>query len=164
MEIITNEIGRALQAGLYYPAIVLTLTLPDICGALESADGEATGARYKDWRDTWLFAAYPNVNGQDLYSLRCGVLHQGRLGHPKMQYSRVLFTVPNAQRNVFHNNIIGDALNLDAVIFCTDVMKAVARWYDTKRNDAHVVANWSRLFQYREHGIAPYMVGVPLIA
>jgi hypothetical protein len=164
MEVITKELRRALDVHLYYLAVVLTLTLPDICGALESVDGGATSTRYKKWCDTWLVSAYPKLNGQDFYSLRCGVLHQGRLGHPKTRYGRVLFTVPNAQGNVFHNNVQKDALNLDAITFCTDVIKAVTRWYEVKQSDAHVVANWPRLLQYREHGLAPYMVGVPLIA
>lgn len=164
MNVLTEEIDRALSAELYYLALVLTLSLPDVCAALESADGQTNALKYKAWCDTWVSPAYPQMTSVDLYSMRCGVVHQGRLGHPKMQYARVLFTLPNAHNNVFHQNIINDALNLDAVIFCRDMAGAVARWYAAKQNDPNVTANLPRLVQFHEHGLAPYMVGMPLIA
>ena len=57
MEVITQEIERALDAGLYYLALVCTLTLPDICAALESPTGDTSGKsgeKYKKWCATWL--------------------------------------------------------------------------------------------------------------
>jgi len=164
MEVVTREVRRALDAGLYYLAVVLTLTLPDICAALESDDGESTGARYRAWCDTWMASTYPMLNGHDLWSLRCGVLHQGKLGHPNMSYTRVLFTIPNAQGMYFHNNVMNDALNLDAVTFCEEVVGAVSQWYAANKTSPNVQANWPQLLQYREQGLAPYMVGIPLIA
>ncbi len=105
MKAITSEIERALSAGLYYLALAMSLSLPDICAALESPDGETSGQRYKRWCDVWFLPCYPELTSLDLYSLRCGVLHQGRLGHSKMQFSRVLSTVPNSSRNISHRNI-----------------------------------------------------------
>jgi len=81
-----------------------------------------------------------------------------------MQYSRVLFTVPNTQRNVFHNNIINDALNLDVIQFCRDVTEAAKHWYVAKHGDPNVIANLPNLVRYRPSGLSPYMVGMPLIA
>ena len=127
METITREIERALSAGLYYLALISTLSLPDICAALESSNGETSGAKYQAWYATWL-TTYPEITGNDLYSLRCGVVHQGRLGHPKSQYSRILFTLPST-RAYLHQNIINDALNLDLETFCRDMIEAVLRWY-----------------------------------
>lgn len=164
MEGLTGEVERALSAKLYYLALVLTLSLPDVCAALASDDGQTSGLKYKAWCDAWFLPAYPQITSLDLYSMRCGVVHQGRLGHPKMQYARVLFTLPNTSNNVFHQNIINDALNLDAVIFCRDMAGAVARWYTAKQHDPNVMANLPRLVQFHEQGLAPYMVGMPLIA
>src|ERR1022692_3417221 len=80
MEAILTEIDRALDAGLYYLAIALSLTLPDICGALESPDGGATRERFTAWYDTYLAQTYQSLTAADCYSLRCGVIHQGRFG------------------------------------------------------------------------------------
>ncbi len=164
MDRLTTEIEKAMDAELFYAAVVLSLMLPDICAALESDDGETRGARYKAWCETWFLTNYPRLTGEDLYNLRCGVVHQGRLGHRNMQYARILFTVPNDQNNFFHNNIINDALNLDVMTFCNDMVRAIDRWFVEKCDEPNVLANLPRLVQYHPNGLAPYMVGMPLIA
>ncbi len=164
MKTITDEIERALSSKLYYLAVVVALGLPDVCAALESADGTTSGRQYQAWCDAWFLPSYPPLTSQDLYSMRCGVVHQGRLGHPKMQYARVLFTLPDASGNVYHRNVINDALNLDVVTFCRDMIRAAERWYAAKQGDPSVVANMPRLVQFHARGLPPYMVGMPLIA
>lgn len=163
METIIKEIESALAAGVYYLALICTLSLPDVCAALESPAGTTSGRQYKAWYSAWL-TSHPEITGDDLYSLRCGVLHQGQLGHPDCQYARILFTIPNAAGNVFHRNIIDDALNLDVVTFCRNMIDAVSRWYAANQNDPNVQRNLPRLVQYHAQGLAPYMVGMPLIA
>ncbi len=81
-----------------------------------------------------------------------------------MQYGRVIFTVPNVQRNVFHNNVLNDALNLDAVIFCNDVIASARGWFAANRRNPTVAGNVQNLVQFRPQGLAPYIVGAPLIA
>lgn len=164
MDSIFHEIERALQAGLYYMAVSMALTIPDICAALESEDGETSARRYKAWCNANLANRYPRITDVDMYSLRCGVVHQGRFGHPQMQYARIIFTIPNAQRNVFHDNILNDALNLDAVTFCNDVIEAARKWFADQHNNPVVTQNAQRLVQFRPRGLAPYVVGIPLIA
>ncbi len=161
---LTDQIERAISAGLYYLAIVVALALPDICAALESPNGEATRQRYKVWCDAWFLPKYHFLTSQDLYSMRCGVLHQGRLGHPNMQYARVLFTLPNADNNVAHHNIIYGALNLDVETFCHDMNSAVDQWYSAKQSDPSVQANLPRLVQFYPQGLDPYIGGLPLIS
>lgn len=163
MQVIISEIERALSSGLYYRALMVILTLPDMCAALESSDGENSGPKYRAWYNKWMAHQYPNLSADDCYRLRCGVIHQGWIGHNQMQYARVLFTVPNVNRNIFHNNIINDALNLDVTLFCSDMLQSVSRWYEAKQADPNVITNMPRLVQYRANGLAPYMVGMPLI-
>ena len=163
MQTVTREIERALSARLYYLALVSTLSLPNICSALESPNGETVAKQYKSWCANW-FTSYPEVTSDDLYFLRCGVVHQGRLHHAKSQFSRILFTLPDGHGNVLHRNILSDALNLDLVTFCHDMINAVSIWYSAKQNDPNVVMNLPGLVQYREQGLAPHIGGIPLIA
>jgi len=164
MDTILGEIEKALDAQLYYLAVASALSLPDICSALESPSGTTSGNQYKAWYEAWLAAQYPRITADDIYSLRCGVVHQGRFGHPKMQYSRILFTIPNVNQNVYHNNLMNDVLNLDAPWFCRDVIKSVMKWYEAKKDDPNVKQNLPRLLRLHPNGLAPYMVGMPLIA
>jgi hypothetical protein len=41
MEMLTREIMNRLLNKLWYAGLVLTLMLPDVCGALESKDGKS---------------------------------------------------------------------------------------------------------------------------
>jgi hypothetical protein len=164
MEMILREVEQALSARLYYLAITMTFALPDICAALESADGATNPDRYRAWYDANLAVQYPVITAQDCYCWRCGVLHQGRFGHPGSQYSRIVFTMPNAKRVSIHGVILSDALNLDADQFCRDVVAAVRAWFAAKGNDSNVRANYPRLVQFRPDGLLPYIKGLPVIA
>jgi len=165
MDFLSEQIERALAAQLYYLAVVCALTLPDVCSALESPDGNTNGNLYKSWCDTWFTRSYQTLTSDDLYSMRCGVDHQGQLGHRHLQYSRILFTMPIPGRHIIlHNNVINDALNLDAVIFCRDMVNAMSRWYVQKKDDARVRANLPRLIQLHPNGLPPYIIGVPVIS
>jgi hypothetical protein len=99
METILLEIEKALKAGLYYIAVMMALALPDICAALESANGETSGPKYKSWYVTNFGVRYPKLSANDCYKLRCGIVHQGRLGHPSMQYGRIILTLPNTNNH-----------------------------------------------------------------
>src|SRR5438132_8002722 len=128
MRELLQQIERATAAGnLYYVALLTALSVPDICGALESEDGEATRTKYIAWFDRWVASKYvvrgaPSLTGEVCYYYRCSALHQGRAAHPRMGYSRVLFVEPGATTNVFHNNILGDALNIDLSHFVRDLL------------------------------------------
>ena len=164
MDFFAKEMERVLDAGFHYFAIIVALTIPDICAALESEDGTTKGAKYRDWCEEWFLKSYPSVTSHDLYYMRCGVMHQGNLGHPKMQYGRIIFTLPNAQGSKFHNNIIRDALNMDAETFCRDMVQSMSVWYASKKDTKQVVSNLPRLLRTYPNGLHPYMVGMPLIS
>ena len=163
METLLGEVERALAMRLYYLASLLTLQLPDVCAALESPDGKTKPELYKAWYRTWLAPKYNRITEDDIYCLRSGVIHQGRFGHPGSQFSRVFFTLPDPSRNIFHNNVVGDALNLDLMIFCRDVIESVRTWHNAKKSDPTVQSNLQRLVQYYPNGMPPYIVGVPVI-
>jgi len=163
VEILTDEIKNALMAKLWYAALVLTLTLPDICAALESADGRSTPERYKAWYDAWLKKKYNGLmSANDLYFLRCGVAHQAKFLHPAMHYQRIFFTLrPNGM--FFHKNIWRGALNLDLPWFCKDVIESVEEWFAQKKTDPIVQKNLANLVQFHPNGLLPYLEGVPAV-
>jgi hypothetical protein len=86
------------------------------------------------------------------------------MGHPNLQFSRVFFTLPVPNNIVLHNNVINDALNLDAVTFCRDMIDAVTAWFAANASSPNVVANFPRLMRHYPNGLAPYVIGIPVIA
>lgn len=173
METIFGEIQKALDAKLYYLAVAVTLSVPDICAALECepTDIHVKGDDYIKWCDRNLAAQlrYFNLTSEDLYKLRGGVLHPGcTFGHRHSRFTAVIFTFPI---EIMHSNVhdiqIGDdrALNLDPAHFCHEIMSGAREWYASK-GVAHpnVQKNRSRVVRYRPGGYPPYFVGLPVIA
>ena len=85
LENLSNEIDRAIGAGLYHLALVAALTIPDICCALAHEQGRTRGDRYEAWFDKYMKVSdaemmpVPALTGKDCYRMRCGLSHEARL-------------------------------------------------------------------------------------
>jgi hypothetical protein len=157
METILQEIERALQSQMYYLALQATLTLPDICAALEAPNGRTSGDKYRAWFNANAAARLSFLTADDCYSLRCGVVHQGKFGPSLKQYDRPIFVLPaNA---VFVNCKITmpdkEYFLSGAAEFCREIIAAVREWFGTKALDATVQANLPNLIQYHPSGFGP---------
>ena len=167
METMFQEIEAALSVRLYFLAILASLAIPDVCAALISSNGESSGKKYKAWYRANLAATYPRLTDVDFWSLRCGLVHQGRFGHRDMQYDRVIFTFPDTAFQA-HNSPIQwpdiTYLMMDAPTFCRDVVVAGRKWFSDNENDPVVQKNLDRLVRLRLNGLPPRITGAPIIA
>ena len=165
MEFLLTEIERALNAGLYYNALQSALTLPDICAALMSPNGKTKKEKYVQWYDT--YAMEPGLNslsGEDCYFLRCACLHQGQAQHEKSSHTKIIFQQPGNKNLQLHYVLIADALYIDLVLFCKNVVSAVRKWEPKVRDNPVYAANYPNLLQLRPKGLPPYISGIPVIA
>jgi hypothetical protein len=98
VEPVLLEIERTMAAGLWYAAVALSLTLPDICASLEArpnARSDGQKARYKSWFNKNL-AGKIGLSADECWGLRSGVVHQGRYSNKDIRvYQRVAFTFEN---------------------------------------------------------------------
>jgi hypothetical protein len=78
-------------------------------------------------------------------------------------YGRIIFGLPNPAAVSVHRVILNDALMLDAVRFCMDVVEATNKWFSAEKNNPIVKKNLDGLVQYRPNGLAPYVAGLPII-
>lgn len=164
MEFLLKEIEHALNNGLYFMALQSTLTLPDICGALQSSNGEANRDKYMTWYDTYAKESNSNaISGRDCYYFRCSCVHQGISQHSKSSYKRILFLVPN-NNYTMHNNIINDALNIDIKIFCSNMISSVRKWEQEMKNNPNFIKNYDNLIKVYPNGLPPYIGGIPVIS
>jgi len=164
MQDLLQQIRSANEYRLYYVALFSSLALPDICGALEAADGMASKARYIQWFDQHVAPRYHGfLDGETCYQFRCSMLHQGTTHHPQSRYSRVLFVEPGTLGLVMHNNVLNDALNIDVRIFCEDLCSAVEAWLPAAQQMPHFQANATKFVRRYPSGLPPYIVGLPVI-
>ncbi len=164
MQDVIQQVRDANGQGLYYVALFSALALPDICAALESADGQASKNKYVAWFDTHVAPSYNGfLDGETCYYFRCSMLHQGSTQHPRGRYSRIIFVEPGRSSTILHNNILNDALNIDVRIFCEDLCVAAERWWQGAATQPNVQGNLSRFVTRHPIGLAPYIRGVPVI-
>ena len=87
VDIIVNEIRKALEQDLFMVALTTALTLPDIWGKAEFPN-EKNWKRYISWYDNEItinkrsgrnttVIDMPELDGRVVYSLRCSLLHEG---------------------------------------------------------------------------------------
>jgi hypothetical protein len=164
---ILNEIERCLAADLYFPAVAIALTLPDVCGSLETPSGTRGvryGARYIAWYDSNVGSRFPALSGPECWSLRCGVSHSAALQEGGKEHTRIGFALPHPSAMMFVGCVFGGMLVTDATAFCQVMMESARHWFAANGSEPVVLANLDRLFAYRPEGVAPHVVGVPLIA
>ena len=160
-----TQIKNGLEADLYLLSLFSTLAIPDLCGALSSENGEASSEKYKGWFDKYVAPRYNGfLSGEDCYFFRCSLLHQGSSQHPSSSYKRVFFVEPSATTNVFHNNILNDALNIDVKIFCSDIISGAEVWLGENEETELYRINSDKFMRRYPTGLSPYIVGVPVIS
>lgn len=158
---ILTQINIAADNGLDLLALSLAVALPDICCSLISDNGRTDREKYKEWCKENLKDGFHYVTPDDLYSMRCGVLHNGRFGDLKHRVSQVVF-VPKGG-NTFTNCLMDDVYLYSVDTFCLNMNRAVVTWYAANKDNANVLKNISRLMQYRQNG-AFGIQGLPVIA
>lgn len=163
METILEEIESAAKSDLWYAALVLTLTLPDICAWLEAPVGAST-SRQKSRYIRWCNKNFNNVSldGTACWDLRSGVVHQGM--YRNRSYDRIIFTVSGHQ---VHGLILEarneKALSLSAEMFCDEVITCVKTWYNQNKEEKPVADNLNKLVRKRPDGLSPIFSNVPTI-
>jgi len=159
------QVAWAAQNGLYFLALAGALMIPDICGALGTPSGEATGAAYRAWFDSHVAPLHRGImDGDTCYKFRCSLLHQASTQHPKGRYSRVLFVEPGPTRGLFHMNVLNDALNIDAGVFCLEMVEAGRAWRNTALGTEPYETNVKQFVTRYPGGLGPYIVGIPAIS
>lgn len=165
MEELFRQIKLGLDNNLYLLSLSSALSIPDICAALDSIDGQTKKPQYVSWFNTNVSHKYNGfLTGEDCYYFRCSFLHQGSTQHTKSKYSRIIFLEPNnGKKIVLHNNIVNDALNIDLTIFCNDIIDSARKWIDQNKTTPNFQKNITNLIQRYSDGISPYIIGTPVI-
>lgn len=159
----------AFDASLYYPALLVALTLPEIYIALSMDKSEFVKERhYKTFVDDYTTPSELGLDGLDCYRLRGGVVHRANaVGHPKFGGTHVTFTVPETGSAIHALSIqAGDKLSamFDLKHFCEAMERAVRKWYVDHSTDPKVATNVSHLLRWRPEGLAPFFEGKPVLA
>lgn len=171
MERFLQQIEGGLQHGLYQLALFSSLSIPSICGAMESDDGCDTRERYKEWFNTYMSKRQPdkygngkNFTADDCYYYRCAVLHQGYSAHHSLSYKRIIFIDPSSPSfssiGSIHCCLVGvdtddESLLINIETFCSDLIQCAREWFDVVRDTETYQANHRKILQRYPEGVGP---------
>ncbi|MCP9625478.1 hypothetical protein NML43_00110 [Rhodopseudomonas palustris] len=176
VEALLQEIEKALDAQLYYLGLLLTLTLPSICAALEAPGGRPQGRDrdvYKTWYQANIFDLIGGLSADEAWELRCTVVHQSHaLASKKRGYDRIIFTMRSGPLTVDSMILEGmrerdetaRALTFDVAAFCERWIGQARLWIERSKSNHAVQSNLPNLLQVRPDGLSPFIVGIPIIA
>lgn len=131
----TSSIRKSLEEKNWYGALMTSLTLPDICGQIETPR-EGSKSRSVRWLKKWIEPLYTSQNhvflsADDCYALRCSFLHEGVSNIEEQRARQVLndfhFITPLPGMSI-HNNKVNNTLQLQVDIFCNEIADAVDNW------------------------------------
>lgn len=158
MQQIISSVYRALETQNWYAALFVSLTLPDICAALEH--GKTSGSEYSDWFEKHLPQYKGFLSGNDCYALRCSLLHEGKDDISDQRKREVLehyvFLTEGSHCNLFQdcvfNGVKKSFLQLNVQTFCGEMCEAVQRWLSGSAGNPVIQDRLKRNIEIHEPG------------
>ena len=146
-----SAVRSAIETQNWYSALLVSLSLPDICGRIEEPS-KGGRERYEHFFNRYLAQFYTGppghtgaphtfLSGSDCYALRCSYIHEGRdditTQKARQTLERFRFSAPDSGI-VLHCIQMGNVLQLQVDIFCEHVCQAVEVWLKDVSGDAEV--------------------------
>lgn len=150
-----DNLIKALELSLlnknWYGSLFIALSIPDICGYLESPTKKSQ-IRYEEWFKKYLLHKYsspigrqkiPHVflSGSDCYALRCSLFHEGREEiidqRARQAIDRFYFIEPHPH-GMIHCNQFNNVLLLQVDIFCNDILSGLRKWIQDNQGNPDI--------------------------
>lgn len=94
--IFIKELKLLIDNEFYNSALIIASIVPDVCSGISSSTGKTNNILYKNWAKKYFIKYYPDFFSEDeLYRLRCSLLHQGKTSHEGSKYSGLRFVLPS---------------------------------------------------------------------
>ena len=159
LDALLDEMNMAVEANLNLVALSVAVAIPAICASLTMENGRSNGEDYKAWCKANLTAdnGFKHLTSEELYSLRCGVLHQGQASfgdlnkkaisfpHP---HSKAIFTIENGGMKIGENTSNDQYIN-SVKIFCHDISSAARTWLEAEASNETVQTNLLNMMNYK---------------
>ena len=132
------SVDKAIESQNYYAGLFIALTLPDICGKIQFPK-KSSKELYVDWFNQYLKGNYigltprdtPFLTGEDLYSFRCQLLHEGSEDISNQNARRILHDFILIENGPHLNLITNEGhavLQLSIVDLCEEICRGVRQW------------------------------------
>lgn len=130
MNILIEQLEKSLELDVPVLSLMGTVTLIDICAAINSPNGKTSGQKFINWYENYIGIHFFMFDGHECYALRCKLLHQGKAdySHDKMnsffKNGKILF---NVSKGTIHNCNANGYYYLDPKEFIRIVINGVKK-------------------------------------
>jgi hypothetical protein len=159
----------AINADLLFPALMVCLALPDICGAVSAPNGRASRSKTIGWLRE--HGGYSQEDAALIYGFRCSLLHQGSGIPHQTDNTRIAFVAPDPHQTVsihwMSTEHAGDdevVFWITASLFVDEICEAVEMWIEAFGMTETVLRNLRRSVRLRPDGLSGHFHGGPVIA
>jgi hypothetical protein len=145
---IKTSVLIALENKNYYAALVLSVTIPDICGKLEYPE-KSSKERFKLWFDRYLKHFYEKevcgkknifMTASDCYALRCSILHEANEDITNQKSQDTLRKIKFQEGVSVHRlRTYKNVLGLSVDLFCREICFGVDSWLNDIIDNKEVV-------------------------
>lgn len=172
MRAFLEEIQATIDSGIWSTALASALVVPDACGAVEYPGATGNRDRYVSWYDNFVerFGGFHfNLDGAFVWKIRNGMLHEAGTQFYEYGFERVFFTVPTVRGSRFDGITHQETpespptLGLSLDRFVARILRGAEAWLCSIADDQEKQGKLDRLIQFRPDGLAPVIVGVPVI-
>ena len=165
---VVNDMHEARRAKLYYPCLLVALTLPEICsGLVLPKDKFVKQEHYVNFINSYSSPGELGDDGIGIYRLRGGLVHRGDMrGHAHYGATHVIFSVPEASGKIHGLSIQSGekvAAMFDLDTFVDGMDAAVRRWYSANHANPLLRENLPHLIRYSPTGLSPFTRGLAAI-
>jgi hypothetical protein len=174
MKLLIDQTRAAADEGHFFAALVLSLIIPDICGALADHRGTATSTNYRTWLEAYAGYDSDPEEARRIYGFRCSLLHQGRMrphrprNGPSFEDFPLAFIEPNSRFEMHDlSTVAADGSRVGWIsipMFVARITDAADSWFDQYGETATVKRNLEKFVQRRPNGLPPHLAGVAVFA
>lgn len=157
-ETLLNQMRAACEIKMFTLSLMSALTIPDICGGIDSANGEASRSSYVNWFDNHLPVYGSTFDGKECYYLRCKLLHQGITTHDKSKYERITFHSNRDNNGCMYHRCTMKVAQTGATVlmlsfedFVSDIIEAAIKWYQKHPNKRRIDETFGAMLGYSNY-------------
>jgi len=160
------EAGRqAIEQGNLHAALFIALTMPDICGSLETPNA-GNGERYRRWVTKWVEprfivnygsppAATRFITADELWNARNSIIHSGKseMRSGATQLKNIFFFDDSIDSHLNRYRINGRSLlQVRTSDFCAEIWLAAEDWLAATSGDKEIAGALNDLLTIRAPG------------
>ncbi|MEG1313534.1 MAG: hypothetical protein RSD40_04390 [Bacilli bacterium] len=166
----TDSITNSLATKNYFAALIMALTLPDICCSLEDEQRRTNVTKYAAWFTKYVGHNYVHalggspdetifLTGEECYALRCTYLHKGF--NQIEDEKAVRDYIDSAKRIEFMAEMSSDCLKVNGVLllklenFCQYIIQGVNQWLTENTKNSTINRRMLEIPEIFTEGFSP---------